>query len=174
MAALLSACATENSKFIEIKPENESTSVIYIYRPASFSNVMISPDIIINGKSRYKVKNNSYSYVIVPQGRTTVKLDVDKRYTGIQQRVINVEAAKVYYLRVSTSLKFAKNKPYSRSFDIQQITKNIALNEMLKSEYAGKDKNNRLNISNDEHNSTSNDSSNGQFSKSKTTNPFSK
>ena len=55
----LAGCVSNNSRLIE-QPMAEKRPALYIYRPNSFSNVVVSPTVIIDGKQRFLIGNNKY------------------------------------------------------------------------------------------------------------------
>ena len=173
MVISISSCSKKPSNFVEAKPENKTDSVLYIYRPHSMSNIMISPDVLIDGEKKVEIKNKSYFYMLIPQAKHSVKLGLTERFTGVQQLELNVEQGETVYLRVNTSLKFEMNKPYSRSFSIESVDKEQALDEIKKTRYADKK------IETPELDQASKAKSHDEekksgFSTSKTNNPFSK
>jgi len=174
---LVTACVSKKSNFVEVKPSSESETALYVYRPYSMSNIMISPEIVIDGEKITDIKNSSHRYFFLPQGKHTVKLEIDERYTGLQKVDINLQKAKTIYLRVNTSLKFEKNKPYSRSFSLEVIDKETALSEIQSTQYADKKKVNKKEESiNEKETSTEfqDEVAKDQFTIQKTRNPFAK
>ena len=167
---LLSSCSSNNSIFVALVPSIENQSIIYIYRPASFSNVVISPMLKINGDDNVEISNNSYSYVQLTAGKHIFKLDLSKRYIGNTEIALDIKPQKTYFLKISTSLEFEKNKPYTRRFDIKQRHKDIALAEIKNIPYTEKNKTD-IGI---KTTSTTDKTEDSQFSTDKTRNPFSK
>ena len=167
------SCVTKKSSLVEVKVENETDSIVYIYRPYSTSNIVISPDVLMDGEKQAEIENNKYLYLVVPQGEHTVELDLTQRYTGQQQLTLNIEKGKAIYIRVNTSMKFQKNKLYDRSFSFEVIEKEAARLEMQETVYAGKEnkKQSDTKLVNSEKQQ---DVKQDQFSISKTRNPFGK
>jgi len=177
LMAFVTACTTKKSNFVEIKPTIESEAALYIYRPYSMSNIMIQPEIYIDGEKTTDIKNSSFHYFFLPEGKHTVKLEIGERYSGVQQVDVSLKQPDVMYLRVNTSLKFEKNKPYSRSFSIEVVDKEKALTEIQATQYAGKKNNSKKEESINEKESsteTENSVAKDQFSIEKTRNPFAK
>jgi len=174
---LIVSCSAKNTSFIEAEPELDTGSVVYVYRPDSMSNIMVNPEVLIDGKKQQVIKNNSHFYVMIAEGKYEVKLQLAERYEGVQKLDLNFFPGQVIYIRVNTSLKFEKNKPYSRSFDIEVVDREIAINEINKTGYIGQvddkevaQKSEEKTISSEAEQEVSKD----QFSISKTRNPFSK
>ncbi len=168
LAVLSISCIPKTSDFTEVKSEKDTEVVVYIYRPHSMSNIMVSPDLLVDNKKQTEIKNNSYSYILVPQGKHVIKLDLAGRYSGMQMLDLNIK--NTTYVRVNTSLKFETGKPYSRSFSIEKIKKEIALPEIRKTTH------NNGYIKKIAKNKLKNDEAvkKDQFSISKTRNPFGK
>ena len=174
---LITACTSNKSHFVEVKPASESETTLYIYRPYSMSNIMISPEIVIDGKKITDIKNSSYHYFFLPQGKHTVKLEIDERYTGLQKVDVNLQQVKTVYLRVDTSLKFEKNKPYSRSFSLQVVDKKTALTEIQATQYADKNMHDKKEESTNKKGYLSgaqDEVTENQFTIQKSRNPFAK
>jgi len=177
LITVVTACTSNKTSFVEVTPSSESEATLYIYRPYSMSNIMISPEIIIDGKKVTDIKNSSHHYFILPQGKHTVELEIDERYSGVQQIDVSLQQAKTVYLRVNTSLKFEKNKPYSRSFSLEVINKETALTEIQATQYADKKKGVNKEAITDEEEASSefeNVETKDKFTIHKTRNPFSK
>lgn len=173
----VTACSTKKSNFVEVKPSSESETALYIYRPYSMSNIMITPEIVLDGEKITDIKNSSYRYFFLPQGKHTVELEIDERYSGVQKVDVNLQQSKTVYLRVNTSLKFEKNKPYSRSFSLEVVDKETALTEIQATQYADKKKNNKKEVLTNESETSSNSQdevAKDQFTIQKTRNPFAK
>lgn len=167
---LLPSCASNNPTFVALAPSINNESIIYIYRPASLSNAVISPMLKINGEDNIKISNNSYSYVQLAAGKHIFKLDLSKRYTGKTELELDVKPQTTYFLKLSTSLKFEKNKPYTRRFDIKPRHKDIALTEIKNIPYTDKNK-----TDTDKKSTPTTEKTVGsQFSIDKTRNPFAK
>ena len=105
-------------------------AIVYVYRPASMSNVLVSPALKVNGKPVFEIKNDSYSYLRLAQGSHLFELDLTERYSGIKQLELDVASAHTYYLRISSQLSFQKNKPYIRRFDISLVSAETAQQEI--------------------------------------------
>ena len=167
---LLPSCSSNNSTFVALAPPIDNESIIYIYRPASLSNVVISPMLKINGEGIIEISNNSYSYFHLPAGSNTFKLELSQRYIGKKELQLDIKPQQTYFIKISTSLKFEKNKPYTRRFDITTSQKNIALEEIKDIPYAGKNKI----VSATKSTFPTEKTEDSQFTIDKTRNPFSK
>ena len=176
----IASCMPNKSSFIELEPSIEKGALVYVYRPDSFSNIALSPEIIIDGNKRIKLKNDSYNYIYLQQGNHLFQLDLTERYIGNKQINIDVSKNSRYFLKVTTQLKFQKNDMYTRRFDMSIVEKDIALEEMRYSQYVGKNK-----VSNQPANKQGNfpvthqetpeeDIATDEFNITKSRNPFSK
>ncbi|MCW9013916.1 MAG: DUF2846 domain-containing protein [Gammaproteobacteria bacterium] len=126
----LVACSTEKKQFILESPADPEGSTVYIYRPHSLSNIVVSPILSINGKNKIAIKNDHYTYIHLPPGKHVFQLELDEKYQGKKRLQLLLEPASQYYIKVNTALKFEKNKPYSRTFSMQRIEQSQALDEI--------------------------------------------
>ncbi len=133
---LVNSCVVEQKKpFVPVAPSAEKGSVVYVYRPNSFSNVVVSPDVLIDGSKTFPISNNKYTYVYLQPGTHTLKLDLDERYKGDKEHVLEVEPGEIYYLRIDTSMKFKTYENYARTFSINRVDAAIGLNEINETRY---------------------------------------
>jgi len=171
---VLTSCASTPSEFVGLETANHTEAVIYIYRPASMSNILIDPEVLINNEKISDIKNDSYLTSVLPAGQYTVKLKLAERYAGKQSIDLKVGAAESVFLRVNTTLKFEMNKPYSRSFSIERVDKEKALLEIQYTQNAAIEKSSKktkeVATDKNEEDVVHKD----QFSIHKTRNPFSK
>ncbi len=144
---MLLSCSAKNNKLDIVAPENYSVidAVVYVYRQHSMANIMVSPKILFDTGQSIDIKNNQYQYVVFKQDEKLVKrridIEVANRYGGVHTLNINTRQGEVVYLRLSTSLKFEKNQPYNRQFNLQKVGGQIAMSEIRKITYAGPTKN---------------------------------
>ena len=132
----MSGCANREYAFSEVKPSIDNQAVIYIYRPHSVSNIMLSPKVLIDGNETIEIKNNQHVFFHLKPKSHVIKLDVVKRYTGNHELVVKLDALNIVYLRVSSSMKFEMGKPYSRSFNLEQVERSLAMSEIVKTKYS--------------------------------------
>lgn len=169
LSLLLSGCATNVAKFTEVKVSNDQQAIIYVYRPKSFSNAMVSPEFIIDGEEKLRIKNNSHSYMFVSQGKHQLEIELAEKYSGNRKVKIDAIAGSSYFIRATTSTKFEMNKPYTRIFNLELIEKSQALNEINKTKYSAAESFVKEKLELD-----SGDKKTDHFSINKTSNPFSK
>jgi len=165
-------CSSNKVTFVAVKPANHTESVVYIYRPSLLANLIITPELIHNGVKKMGISNNSYTFMRLPAGKHTFNLKLPERYSGTQSLTINTIPDKTYFLKVSTTLTFAKNKPYGRAFSISHIPSELALNEIQQLKLTDKSQNKtakKLKPFN-----APEGVEDDQFSINKTRNPFSK
>ena len=132
-----SACSNKASTFVAAPQDSDKGSVVYIYRPSSSTNFMMSPGVVIDGDEKFKIGSGDYRYVYLPAGDHAIGLDPTDRYFTDAAITLNVEADKSYYLRVKTSLKFEPEKMNTRRFWIDVVDEKKALSEIGDTEYAG-------------------------------------
>ena len=177
-------CATKFEPFTVNKPVSGDGAIVYIYRPDSLSNIMISPAIFINGKKSSEIKNGTYISVSLPTGKHVFKLELGDRYDGQHAVNLMLKDAEVYFLRIDTKLKFKKNDLYERSFDISSVASSDALmairnckktdtnRQRLRPESMASEQ--KLKSSENEPDTIFSNDEKSRFSISKTKNPFEK
>ena len=138
---VLSGCATKSADFSVIEPVLGKGALVYIYRPNSMSNILISPDVLIDGDKRFKVKSNEYMAMYLPAGNHKFSLDLTKRYDGNHLVELILVDGKIYFLRIDAKMKFQMNAKYKRRFDILNVPQNKALKEIAHCRDLGKKQN---------------------------------
>jgi hypothetical protein len=131
----LVSCISVKEKSEQLLAEPENGSAIYIYRPDSFSNIIISPSVFIDGKERFLIGNDKYSFVHVVPGKHTIKLNLDESYHGDFERLLDVKPDQTYFFRVDTSMKFVQGQPYVRKFNLDEVTKAVGVDEVGECRY---------------------------------------
>lgn len=127
---VVSACAKTTPEFLlhELTIDNEA--IVYIYRPYSLSNIVISPDVYVAGEKKLEIKNNSYMAIQLAAGQYEFNLDLSQRYEGQHSVLMSLSPGKQYFLRIDTAMKFQKNDLYKRRFDITGVSDETALSEI--------------------------------------------
>ena len=136
-ALLLVACSSKESVFIPAPQDDEQGSVVYVYRPGSSTNFMMSPRVVIDGNEKFKIGSGDYRYVYLQPGEHSVVLNPTDQYQTHEAVKLNVEAGKSYYLRVKTSLKFEQDKMNTRTFWIESVDAKTAQAEISETDYSG-------------------------------------
>lgn len=134
---LASACTNNASTFIAAPQLADSDAVVYIYRPSSSANFMMSPKVMIDDIEKFSIGSGDYRYVYLQNGDHTVGLKPADQYVTDAALAIRVEAGNSYYLRVGTSLKFEAETMNTRKFWIDIINEETARNEIAGTRYAG-------------------------------------
>ena len=134
---MLAACSNKASTFVAAPQDAEQGSVVYIYRPSSSTNFMMSPKVVIDDSEKFKIGSGDYRYVYLQTGQHTVGLNPTDQYVTDAAVTINVEAGQSYYLRVKTSLKFETDKMNTRKFWIDVVAEKEALAEIGSTDYSG-------------------------------------
>jgi len=138
MSFLLVACTSQPVTFETMQPSAEKGSIVYVYRPLSMANSMVSPKLLLNGKAIFELKNGSYQYNYVPAGKQVFSLDLSDRYTGNKRIALEVKPNNIYFIRATSALGFEMNKPYTRSFNLGSVDSSAALHELSKIAAGGK------------------------------------
>lgn len=85
----------ENNYDREVLSPPEGKCLIYLYRPASIVNALVSAKIQLNGKLVSKLGNNSFTKLAVPAGSHTLMWRNDKHLLNI-----DVKEGQVYFVQV--------------------------------------------------------------------------
>ena len=138
LAVLMSAaCSNKASTFVAAPLDADKGSIVYIYRPSSSTNFMMSPKVVIDDSEKFNIGSGDYRYVYLQTGQHTVGLNPTDQYITDAALMINVEAGQSYYLRVKTSLKFEAEKMNTRKFWIDVVADKEALAEIGSTDYSG-------------------------------------
>ena len=132
-----SACSNRASTFVAAPEDADRGSVVYIYRPSSTANFMMSPKVIIDGNEKFQIGSGDYRYVYLQPGDHMVGLNPTDQYFTDPAISLHVQSGKNYYLRVSTSLKFETDKMNTRRFWMEVVDETDALSEIADTGYAG-------------------------------------
>lgn len=133
----ITACSNKASTFVAAPADDDKGSVVYIYRPSSSANFMMTPKVIIDENEKFEIGSGDYRYVYLPAGLHTVGLNPTDRYITDAAVRLNVETGKSYYLRINTSLKFETEKMNTRKFWIENVAEKQALTEISNTTYSG-------------------------------------
>lgn len=126
----VSSCASSPTNFSVSKPGIGKGAVVYIYRPDSLSNILISPMVIIDGDKKINITNNSYMDFRLSAGSYQFRIEVSERYEGKHNIDLALNDGEIYFLRVDSKIKFKMNELYGRRFDISHVPNKQALSEI--------------------------------------------
>ncbi len=133
----ITACAHEAPAFVPAPEQAEKGSIVYIYRPSSSSNFMMSPQLVIDDQARFRVGNGDYHYVYLQAGEHALRLQPTDQYSAGQAVALVVETGRSHYLRVGTLLQFEPEGMNTREFWIEVVDEPTALRELARTGYAG-------------------------------------
>ena len=87
----LPACSTTSSSatFSPVTAE-EDQALVYIYRPSVMSNAMYSPDLYINDKFKFTVKNGNNVGLSLKPDEYKFEVAPDKNYSGRTTLSVNL------------------------------------------------------------------------------------
>ena len=131
------ACANREATFVAAPQDADKGSVVYVYRPSSSTNFIMSPAVVIDGNEQFKLASGDYRYIYLGSGSHTIGLNPTDQYLTDAAISINIEAGKSYYLRVNTSLKFEPEQMNTRRFWIDAVAESDALPEIARTDYSG-------------------------------------
>lgn len=129
-AMLLLGCAHHGSAFTPAAVADDGHALLYIYRPAQFSNAMLSPSVVIDGEAVFNTESGAYTDLYLAAGTHRFVLESEQAVAGNDEVVLGLDSGQVLYLRVDTALKFETGKPYTRRFDIVRVDERTALSEI--------------------------------------------
>lgn len=131
----VSGCVQKHTRPLETPAMTESNAVVYLYRPASMSNIVISPTVVVDNRGGFEMANGNYTYMVMEPGGHRLRLELSERYQGRHEQEFNVEAGGRYYFRIDTRLKFRKNDLYQRRFDLLRMETDSAISEISACSY---------------------------------------
>lgn len=109
-------------------------AAVYIYRPSEMSNALYSPGLNIDGEFKLYTRNGVNSRISLPPGEHVFEFQADDTYAGLKPITLMLDAGKVYFIRVTTSLKIrsitADYEPYTRSFKLTPVAEQLAVKEI--------------------------------------------
>lgn len=124
----LASCSATGPKFQPAPSPTAGSSLVYVYRPDSWQNESISPAIIIDGRERFVLKNNGYSFFYLKPGSHTFALELSERYQGYGRVELKTEAGRSYYLRVDTAMGVGIG--FTKSFELVRVAEDRARDEI--------------------------------------------
>jgi hypothetical protein len=107
---------------------------VYIYRPSAMSNALYSPGLNIDGEFRLYTRNGVSSRIALLPGKHVFEFQAEESYSDLSPVTLTLEAGKIYFIRVTTSLKIksitADYQPYTRSFKLTPVAEQLAVKEI--------------------------------------------
>jgi hypothetical protein len=100
----LTACSAVGTRFQSAAPPSAELSLVYIYRPSSWKNMLISPAVLIDGEEKFLIQNGGYSFFYLKPGLHNFTLRLSDRYKGLAQIQVKTEAKRAYFVKVETDL----------------------------------------------------------------------
>ena len=166
-------CTSSRQLLVMPQPQTAEQVSVYVYRPAAMANVVVSPNVLIDGDKRFELKNDSYQLLYLTAGKHDIELELAERFDGNRNIQLVMEPGSVHYLKITTEMKFKKNDLYYRRFDIHSIPAEQALNEIRTCRYLGNTgKKEPVITSEQEADAEVSESEEAQYSISKSRDPF--
>lgn len=119
-ALLLAACSPTH-KIIQAPVVDTDEALLYVYRPASFDNIVISPPLRVDDMPPLEMGNNRCFWWALAPGLHRLQVELGGRYQGNHRIQIDMSAGREYYVSLSTRLQFRKNDLYLRRFDLRPV-----------------------------------------------------
>ena len=133
MSVFITACESSSKKFVVKEPSADKGSVVYLYRPRDVANVMLTPEIIVDGLAVQSLANGEYRQLYLSPGVHVINLLAVEGYTAEKQLSVKVKPESVHYLRLMSSLDMKTGARYSafkREFGVREVSAVVALNEL--------------------------------------------
>ena len=130
---LLTGCSAAGPKFQSAPAPAANASLVYVYRPDSWQNASLSPAIIIDGRERFLLKNNGYSFFYLKPGPHTFALEMSEKYEGYSRIDLKTEANRSYYIRVDTAMGFGAG--ITKTFGLVAVREETAREEIKDCRY---------------------------------------
>ncbi len=119
IAASLLGCVAMGSKYSGYQPISSGNAVLYLYRQSKFDSKAYCPDIVVDGKTKFCLKDGGFAMFELPAGRHDVQLK--KSIMDSSEDVsfgVDMEEGKRYFMEyvpeTSTS-SFGSSTSYSYS-----------------------------------------------------------
>jgi hypothetical protein len=172
-------CTGNQVLFVPVSPSAEKGSVVYIYRPAKASNVMLTPDMSIAGIETFGIKSGEYKQLYLSPGKHVIRLAATAGNTPAIEHNLEVVKGSVHYLRVDASMKleFGQSyQPYQRKFELLDVLVEKAATEIMACADmdAREEKRTPMMVINGNEIGGDSDNDEAVFSVDKTANPFSR
>jgi hypothetical protein len=136
-ALFITACSNKQAVFVPAPQPVDDDAVIYIYRPTSTANFMMSPTVVVNGDEKFRIGNGDYRYMYLPAGNHELGLKPTDQYLTGAAVTLSVQANKSYYFRVNPSLRFEPDDMNTRRFWMEQVGGQLAVDEIASTDYSG-------------------------------------
>lgn len=136
---LLISCSASGPVFKPEPAADKNTATVYIYRPWKYFNAAGYPDIYINDKHMFALKNQGYGVVHLNPNQYVIRADkssilMNNWYPGPNSINLTIEANKEYYIRVSPQsdsiTPIANTVMITGSTEIILVPKILALKEI--------------------------------------------
>ena len=98
---------------------------------------MMSPTVVVNANEKFRIGNGDYRYIYLPAGKHELGLNPTEQYLTGAAVTLSVQANSSYYFRVNTSLKFEPEGMNTRRFWMEQVSGQVAVDEIAATEYSG-------------------------------------
>jgi len=171
LCLLVVSCAKPVVTVHLVKP-TENESIVYLYRPGVLANSMVSPELILNDEKISEIENGTYQVFHLPAKSHILSLNVDEKYLGNKTIELNTQPNQLYFVKLESSLKFQKNKPYIRYLYLKQVSESEAHIEL--SQLDEEKLSNSASKMQEGDSKAINKDEEAQFSILKTNNPFQK
>ncbi|BBB29386.1 DUF2846 domain-containing protein [Neptunomonas japonica] len=138
LVLMLSGCSSTGPVFQQITLTPPDKSTVYIYRPHQGFNMAGWPEIFIDGKKEFALKNEGYGVVHLSPGEHKIKAEgsviFTNWYPGPMEITKTFEANKEYFIRVTPKMTSAmvvgSSMTMTGKANVSVVTESKALSEI--------------------------------------------
>ncbi|HEY9200844.1 MAG TPA: DUF2846 domain-containing protein [Gammaproteobacteria bacterium] len=126
---LITACATTQQPLSLPEQPGSGHGLLYLYRPLALSNALQTPQLMLNGQAAAAVPNGEFITLPLSAGQQRLSLQLAQHNLPT---VLDLQIApqRLYFVRLQSELDFSAEQGWQRDFQLQQVTRATALEEM--------------------------------------------
>lgn len=126
---LLTTCATTQQPLSLPEQAGPDHGLLYLYRPLALSNALQTPQLMLNGQAAATVPNGEFITLPMSAGQQRLTLQL-AQYNLSTVLDMHIAPQKLYFVRLHSSLDFSSEQRWQRDFQLQQVDRQTALEEM--------------------------------------------
>jgi len=164
---LLTACATTQQPLSLPEKTGADHGLLYLYRPLALNNALQTPQLLLNGQAAATVPNGEFITLPMSAGQQRLSLQL-AQYNLPTVLELQIAPQRLYFVRLHSGLDFSVEQGWQRDFQLQQVTRATALEEMqpmLRKQHKPMDSETETEVDRADDNDS-------RFSIQKTQNPF--
>ena len=106
--------------------------VVYVYRPRQFTNALIKPGIVVDGREYPMLPTGKFLKFVLPEGDHLFDLKMSDTYHGSAAGRLRVLSGEIYYVRLDTSIEDIDYKTSQRLFSFDPVATTEAVPQIAK------------------------------------------